>query len=122
MECDFLKVNRGQIAISLKFGHKSSRPLSTSTSRPPHAAPLPPPIAAPPSPDFFVVGLVPITTTRRFRDLSPPTLKCQFPCESGRSQVTRRQQDVNEIGLVNSAVNGISVEQTADAKEISYEQ
>ncbi|KZV53060.1 ABC transporter C family member 10-like [Dorcoceras hygrometricum] len=25
-------------------------------------------------------------------DLPPPTLKCQFPCESGRSQAPRRQQ------------------------------
>ncbi|KZV17059.1 hypothetical protein F511_21169 [Dorcoceras hygrometricum] len=26
-------------------------------------------------------------------DLPPPTLKCQFPCESGRSQAPRRQQE-----------------------------
>ncbi|KZV27081.1 hypothetical protein F511_14101 [Dorcoceras hygrometricum] len=28
-------------------------------------------------------------------DLPPPTLKFQFPCESGRSQAPRRQQDLD---------------------------
>ncbi|KZV17884.1 hypothetical protein F511_02731 [Dorcoceras hygrometricum] len=89
--------------------HTSSPPTAPSAAgrRPP-----------PSSPDFHVVGLVSITSTRRFRscqnssallvqtdevlvspvvdlikeDLPPPTLMCQIPCESGRSQAPRRQQ------------------------------
>ncbi|KZV26622.1 hypothetical protein F511_08146 [Dorcoceras hygrometricum] len=118
----------------------SSRPTLSSTprrSRPPLAPPPPPP------PDFHVVGLVSITSTRRLcsyqnssallvqideglvfpvvdlikEDLPPRTLKCQIPCESGRSQAPRRQQVAGDctssFGLVGMTSFWISEEDSA---------
>ncbi|KZV44396.1 hypothetical protein F511_39569 [Dorcoceras hygrometricum] len=60
-------------------------PLAHAAVGPPKRRRRPPPLAV-----FYMIGLVSITATRR--NLPPPTVKCRFPCETGRSQAPRRQQ------------------------------
>ncbi|KZV23625.1 hypothetical protein F511_33961 [Dorcoceras hygrometricum] len=64
-------------------------PLANDAIDPPKRRRRPPPLAV-----YYVIGLVSITAMRR--NLPPPTVKCRFPRETGRSQEPRRQQDNNQ--------------------------
>ncbi|KZV32424.1 hypothetical protein F511_44737 [Dorcoceras hygrometricum] len=75
-------------------------------------------------------------------DLPPPTLKCQFPCESGRSQAPRRQKEQlpvpkrpsqkrkrrlvlgseDEFLISEAAVGGTSIEQEPTVEHVFEEQ
>ncbi|KZV36039.1 hypothetical protein F511_08698 [Dorcoceras hygrometricum] len=73
----------------IRWDGRPPPPLAHAAVDPPKRRRRPSPLAV-----FYVIGLVSITATRR--NLPPPTVKCRFPRETGRSQAPRRQQGNNQ--------------------------